>query len=196
MARPKSSDYLHNFRFHVLIQGFGGSGTTQLRTGGTPLPSAGFNACTAPEATQGAVEYREGHYIYTRKFSGLPSMNDITLSRGVALADGTFWAWMKSVMEGNEEYRADVSIIHFHRDGKPGTSTTPGAPNTIHGIPASEGYIEYKLGEALPVRHKVSTDLDATGAEVSIKEIDLSYEWFDVIDHGASTATAQPPGTI
>lgn len=188
MARPKSTDFLHNFRFHVLVQGFGASGTTQLKTGGTQ-PDAGFNAVTAPEATQSAVEYREGHYIYTQKYSGLPTVNDITMSRGVALADGTFWAWMKSVIEGNEEYRADVSIFHFHRDSKPATSTTPGSPNvhqSVNAGPSDKGLIEYKIGQAFPIRHKVSSDLDATGAEVSIQELDLAYEWFDVVDHGAA----------
>jgi len=188
MARAKSTDFLHNFRFHVLIQGFGGGGTTQLKTGGTQ-PDAGFNTVSTPEATQEAVEYREGHYIYTQKYSGLPTISDISLSRGVALADGTFWAWMKDVIEGNAEYRADVSIYHFHRDSKPATSTTPGSPNVHQSVaagPGDKGLLEYRLGQAFPIRHKVSSDLDATGSEVSIQELDLAIEYFDIIDHGAA----------
>jgi len=189
-SRPKSSDFLHNFRFHVLIQGFGPAGDAKLGTGASPsIPSAGFNAVSTPEASHDAVEYREGHFIYTQKYVGLPTISDVTLSRGVALADGTFWAWMKDIIEGNSEYRAAVSIYHFHRDAKPETSTQVGQVNTKQPINAGAddpGLIEYKLYEAFPIRHKVSSDLDATASEVSIQELDLAIEYFEVVDHGAA----------
>lgn len=186
MARPKSTDFLHNFRFHVLVQGFGAAGDTKLLTGGTQ-PDAGFNSVSTPEAAHDAVEYREGHFIYTQKYVGIPTISDITLQRGVALQDGTFWAWMKDVIEGNAEYRADVSIYHFHRDSKPETSTIAGSPNTKQPVtsgPDDPGLIEYRLGQCFPIRHKVLTDLDATASEVSIQELDMAIEYFDVIDHG------------
>lgn len=183
MARPKSTDFLHNFRFHVIVTGFGGGSNNQLGSAATDgTVTAGFNTCSTPEATQEAVEYREGHYIYTQKYSGLPTVSDISLSRGVAKADGAFWQWMKSVIEGNEEYRANLRILHFHRDSKPATSSTPGAPN-VHQKALEAGSIEYKCQEAFPIRHKVSSDLDATGSEVSIQELDLAIEHFDVIGH-------------
>jgi len=185
MARPKSSDFLHNFRFHVLVQGYGAAGDPQLKTGNIK-PDAGFNSVSTPEASHDAVEYREGHYIYTKKYVGMPTVSDVSLSRGVALSDGTFWTWMKDIIEGNGEYRATVSIFHFHRDSKPATSTT--TPNTeqsvAHGAD-DPGLIEYVCHEAFPIRHKVSSDLDATASEVSIQEIDLAIEYFEVKDHGA-----------
>ena len=187
MARPKSSDFLHNFRFHVIVKGFGEGGQPQLGTDDSGTVSAGFNAVTTPEASHDAVEYREGHYIYTKKFVGLPTISDSTMSRGVALQDGTFWVWMKDVVEGNAEYRADVSIYHLHRDSKPATSAIPGSPNTQQDVPADgPGVIEYRLGQAFPIRMKVSSDLDATASEVSIQELDLAVEYFDVIDTGAA----------
>jgi phage tail-like protein len=178
-SRAKVHDYLHNFRFHVIVSGFGLGSANQLGTDSGGDVSAGFNTCSAPEVSQEAVEYREGHYIYTRKYSGLPTISDISLSRGVAKADGTFWLWMKSVVEGNEEYRADLRILHFHRDSKPATTT---APNTE--MKALEtGSIEYACRQAFPIRHKVSSDLDATGSEVSIQELDMAIEYFEVIEH-------------
>jgi phage tail-like protein len=188
MARPKSTDFLHNFRFHVLVQGFGVGGDPQLKTGGIK-PDAGFNSVSTPEASHDAVEYREGHYIYTKKYVGMPTVSDVSLSRGVALADGTFWTWMKDIIEGNGEYRATVSIFHFHRDSKPATSTTQ--PNTEQSIAHGDddkGVIEYICHEAFPIRHKVSSDLDATASEVSIQELDLAVEYFEVNDHGAAVA--------
>lgn len=182
-SRPKVFDYLHNFRFHVIVTGFGLGSDPKLGTNGTnDVVTAGFNTCSTPEATQEAVEYREGHYIYTRKYSGMPTISDISLSRGVALNDGTFWQWMKSVIEGSEEYRADLRILHFHRDSKPLTSSTPGQPNTEQKATVA-GSIEYKCQQAFPIRHKVSSDLDATGSEVSIQELDLAIEHFDIIQN-------------
>lgn len=180
MARAKSTDYLHNFRFHVIVSGFGEGASYQLGTNGNnDVVTAGFNTCSTPEATQEAVEYREGHYIYTKKYSGLPSISDISLSRGVAKGDGTFWKWMKSVIEGSEEYRADLRILHFHRDSKPLTTS----PASTEQKATEAGSIEYACKQAFPIRHKVSSDLDATGSEVSIQELDLAIEHFDVIQH-------------
>lgn len=200
MPRAKSTDFLHSFRFHVIVTGFGVNANQNILGSGadsaTGRPSAGFNACSAPEATEEAVEYREGHYIYTRKFTGLPSVADVSLSRGVALNDGTFWSWLKDVIEGNAEYRANVSIRHFHRDSKPqSTSSTAGTPNStnantnvdmgVTGATGNKGYIEYVCNEVFPTRHKVSSDFDSTSSEVSIQELDLSMEYFNIIDHGA-----------
>ena len=187
-SRPKAQDFLHNFRFHVIVKGFGEGGNAQLGTDESGKVTAGFSSVTTPEASQDAVEYREGHFIYTQKFSGVPTISDISLMRGVALADGTFWNWMKDVLEGNAEYRADVSIYHLHRDAKPDASSLgDGQHNIKQDIPADgPGVIEYRLGQCFPIRHKVSSDLDATASEVSIQELDLAIEYFDVIDTGAA----------
>lgn len=183
MARAKVSDFLHSFRFHVQITGFGAGGDHQLGAGGVK-PDAGFNSCSTPEASHDAVEYREGHYVYTRKFVGLPSVSTVSLSRGVALTDGSFWKWMKDVIEGNAEYRANLDIFHLHRDSKP--ATTSNSVNTEMGInvgPSDKGFIVYKCREVFPIRHKVAGDLDSTSSEVSIQEIELAVEHFDVELH-------------
>jgi len=184
MARAKATDFLHSFRFHVVVNGFGATTSPVLQTGGDK-PQAGFNACSTPEASEESVEYREGHYIYTRKYVGIPSVADITLSRGVAMTDGTFWQWMKRCIEGNEEYRADVDIKHFHRDAKDQTTSSPINQTAMSvgagaGVGDGLGAIVYHLHEAFPTRHKVAGDLDSTASEVSIQELDLAYEYFDI----------------
>lgn len=184
MARAKVSDFLHGFRFHVVVTGFGAGSDPKLGTLSGDKVTAGFSACTTPEVSHDAVEYREGHFIYTKKYVGLPTVSDVTLSRGVALVDGTFWAWMKDVVEGNAEYRANLSIYHFHRDAKP--ASTSGTTNTempIKAGPSDPGFREYRCGEAFPIRHKFASDLDATASEVSIQELDLAVEYCDQIDH-------------
>jgi phage tail-like protein len=155
---------------------------TQVSNG---TPQAGFSAVTTPEATVEAVEYKEGQWVYTRKYPGNPSMGDITMSRGVARGDSSFWEWMKAVIEGGE-YRADLDIKHFHRDQQ------------LLGQAAGTGNIEtsnvdnnparaYQVKQAFPIRHKVAADLDATASEISIMEIDCAYENFDVIEYSAPT---------
>lgn len=185
MPRPKSTDFLHNFRFHVRVAT--DDDADVLDSAGSK-PDAGFSAVTTPEASHDAVEYREGHYIYTRKYPGLPTISEVTLSRGVALADSTFWRWMKDVIERGNEYRADLDIFHLHRDSKPQTASAPGdktiSEQEINVSGSDEGFIHYKCRQAFPIRHKVSTDLDATASEVSVKELELAIENFDVIHSG------------
>jgi phage tail-like protein len=182
MARAKISDFLHSFRFHVVITGFGAGIEKQLLRSGPDRASAGFNAVSTPEASHDAVEYREGTFIYTQKFPGIPSISDVTLSRGVAHKDGTFWTWMKDVIEGNAEYRANLSIFHLHRDSRPASSTPASTEFSPPEAAPPGGFIHYKCEQALPIRHKVSSDLDATASEVSIQELDLAIESFDVVD--------------
>lgn len=173
-ARPVSEDFLHSMRFHVLLAE--GSSPPDERLG--PL-EAGFSMCSVPEATVEAVEYKEGTYIYTRKQPGNTTFADISMSRGVAITDRAFWLWVKQVIEGTGNYREHVMIRHFHREealvgsGNPATNIS----NFPSDTPAARTYVIY---EAFPVRHKVAGDLDATASEISIMELDLSFEYFSL----------------
>lgn len=179
--RAASTDFINSAKFQADVTSFGG--VKRLVTPGRS--QAGFSNCSTPEVTVEAVEYKEGTMIYTRKFPGNPSMSDITLSRGVARGDSSFWDWLRIIIEGSGEYRADVMIKHFHREN---TLTRPLPPNQgdenlteipINALPART----YHVKEAFPIRHKVAGDLDATASEISIMEIDLSYEHFEVQEH-------------
>ena len=191
MPRAKSADFLHNFRFHVTVNAFNGPQGQALLNSVTPNVVAGFSSVTTPEVTQEAVEYREGHFIYTQKYVGLPTVSDITLSRGVALLEGAFWQWIRDVIEQGIEYRADLSIVHFHRDLKPQVRSQPGVvqpppTQSLNTGTDDPGFIEYQLFDCFPIRFKPSSDLDGTGSEVSVKELDVAVERFDVKDHGPS----------
>lgn len=177
MARAQATDFIHSMRFHVDAVGVGG--TARLVVPGRP--QAGFSAVTTPEATVEAVEYKEGNTVYTKKYPGNPTMSDITLTRGVTRGDSSFWEWLRVVMEGSGEYRADLDIKHFHRDNalvraQPAAGDQPNLTNIATDVP---GRI-YHVREAFPIRHKVAADLDATASEISIMEMDLAYEYFEV----------------
>jgi hypothetical protein len=90
---------------------------------------------------------------------------------------------MKDVIEGNAEYRGNLDIFHLHRDARPGVgATTLEEFSPVEGSPLTGGFIQYKCNQALPIRMKVSSDLDSTASEVSIQELDLAIESFDVLD--------------
>lgn len=190
MARPLNTDYLHSMRFHVSIDDNQNSPVIDLNPSGRP--DAGFSNVTTPEATVEAVEYKEGTMVYTQKYPGNPTMSDITLSRGVARQDSSFWGWLRVVLEGGPlgsseaQYRADLTIKHYHRDNSlVRDQPTTGANENRTSIKPADitAARSYHVKQAFPIRHKVAGDLDATASEISIMELDLAYEYFEVEEH-------------
>jgi len=184
MARAQATDPLHNFRFHAaLAEGDGNRWGGSLATDviGNSAGEAGFNSFTAPEVTLEWMEYREGVRIYTEKYPGIPSMNDLTLGRGVARAETNFFEWMLAAIE-NREYRADLNIYHFPRDAMAKPDNAPEGHDGL-GIPdgATAAAKVYRIYNAGPGRVKISADMDATSGDVSITEMDVVYERFDVL---------------
>lgn len=178
MARPTTADYFQNNRFQLAI--VDGSGFEAFTT------EAGFSACTLPEATVEQVEYREGNYLYSRKQPGNVSMNDLTLSRGVVLTETNFFTWMMQVVEGavGTHYRADLAIKHYHRDALPGTNAPAAGNQTVVALDQASTFRTYTCYEAFPIRHKVASDLDATSSDISVAELDVGFEYFDMTTEG------------
>lgn len=181
MAREVATDFLHSMRFQVVAND---AGRPTLDAPGRV--DAGFTTVSTPEATVEAVEYREGTFIYMRKFPGNPTVADLTFNRGVAKRDSSFWDWLRVIIEGSGDYRQDLQIKHFHRQEALPRSVGPFTGETANqtvidiGAPARV----YHVREAFPVRHKVAGDLDATASEVSIMELDVAFEHFEVQEVG------------
>ena len=178
-----STDPLMNFRFHVDATGVGG--VQKLAVPGRP--QAGFVSCTVPAPTNEVAVYKEGNFVYERKYPGPPKYNEVTLSRGVIRNEGVFWNWMLQVMEGSGEYRADVAIKHFHRD----TSLLGVEPVRPAGTPNftqlnfdNPAFI-YHLFEAFPTSTKISGDLNSTDNNVSMTEMTLAFEYMNVEENPA-----------
>ena len=189
MARAVTDDFLHAMRFHVFtIPDDSGRRYLPLSSSVTEgKPKAGFSAMGVPSATVDTPEYREGHYIYTRKQPGIPTMDDITMSRGVARTDTDFWDWLRVVIEGRGGYRNDLEILHFAREGDSGEPALPRnfpvaqLRQNAQGLNLdSEARVTYRVFEAFPNSHRVSTDLDGTASDIAIKELGISYERFEV----------------
>jgi phage tail-like protein len=146
-------------------------------------PDGGFSTCTTPEASLEAVEYREGHMIYTRKQPGLPTMADLTLGRGVVLKDTMFYDWVFKTIEGTGQYRTDLIIRHFHRDALPGATPANNPNSTVVERDAVPARL-YHVQEAFPIRCKIAADLDATASDISVAEVDIAYEHFYISNEG------------
>ena len=186
MARPASTDFLHSMRFHVTTSGDLPE-TLRPDIFPTGVP-AGFMSCTTPEATTEAVEYREGHFNYPQKYPGNTTVSDITLQKGVAQSNSNFWNWLRVVVEGSGEYRTTLIIKHFNRSvlTRPVPTTQasvgPGMPYSAAAGVDAQPSRTYNLYEAFPIRAKVAGDLDATSSDISVMEMDVAFEYFDVQD--------------
>lgn len=195
MARAQATDFLHSMRFHVTATLAGDNAIlTNSPLQNTLSPSAGFMSCSTPEATTESVEYREGTYNYPRKFPGNTTVSDVTLQKGVARGDGTFWRWMLTVIEGAGEYRANVDIFHYDRRVLNNTTQSGDkSQDTFYNATLSASTTAaarvYHLYEAFPIRHKVAADLDASTSDISIMELDLAYEHFDITENTPSSAS-------
>jgi len=123
---------------------------------------AGFNSVTVPELSQDVAEYREGNVVYTKKFPGVPTVENLTLSKGSAQKDSMFWDWGLSAING-AAYRTDL-LINVYAQAMNGT------------LEEHDPAKQLKCKEVFPVRVKPIGDLDATSSDVSLSEIDAAVE--------------------
>jgi len=198
MARAQATDFLHNMRFHVEIVSVGGNAAANypFLTGGDRSISAtpaGFMSVTAPDMQVTAVPYKEGTWVYERKYPGEVSMGgDIQMQRGVARGDSSFWKWIRCVAEGSGEYRVDLEIRQYHRGQALTRPITDGGdkPNSTTlnlDLPARV----YHVYEAFPTSHNPSTSgFGSTDGEISIMELSVGYEHFEVEDKTEPPVTA------
>ena len=167
MARAMVSDPFHALRFAVAVTPAG-----SLNPFG--LPTAGFNSVTLPTQTQELAEYKEGNMLYRRKYPGDTTFDAVTLSRGVTVVGNEFWNWLNQTAR-NGEYRVDMEIRHFHRDDitdeNDFSQVTPS--RTI------------KCFECLPSSTKVGSDMDSMTSDISLQEITVEIERFEIINNRA-----------
>jgi len=195
MTRAAASDPLQGFRFHATADPIPGFGTDQGVSGTDPFqpsPSgvgdvaggdgegaqAGFSAITTPELTVEHVDYREGIRVYTQKYPGIPSVAEVTFSRGAARGDTAFFNWVLAAIEG-AEYRTAITIYHIQRPARElDRDTSDGSP--IFPLVDTDYAKLYKLKQCSPARVKIAADMDASTGDVSIAELDVAFEQFDV----------------
>lgn len=181
--RPASTDMMQGFRYHVKAEYSSGENPLQRHRGEGAIPArsnegieAGFQSVTIPELSVEIAEYREGTFKWTQKYPGVPTISDVTLMRGVTKKDSSFYKMVMASIEG-KEYRADVHIYHYQRAemedaaaGEPGEETR-----------------EILCHECFASRAKPQGDLDSMTGDVSLAEVDIAIESFEIM-YGAETA--------
>lgn len=176
--RAQATDFLQSSRFHVSLSDANLQQTVITQPGQKyGVTQAGFQTCSTPKASTEQVMYKEGQMLNPRKFPGLPSYDNVTLTRGAIRANSALWDWAKVVIFGTAEYRADVSIYHYHR-----TDVLTGSTSAVENLQTASNVKTYVLYEAFPVGLKPAQDLDANSAEVSVAEIEICYEHFDIVN--------------
>ncbi|MEM2987114.1 MAG: phage tail protein [Nitrososphaerota archaeon] len=155
MARARATDFLQVTKFKVV---------ETARAGEQRIVVAGFTSIDIPALTLEEVTYREGTTKFTRKQPGIPTFDNIVLRKGIARIDSKFAKWILDIVDG-KEYRIDFTILHFHGD------------EDASGDTATR---EYTFFEAFPVNFVPSSGLDASSSDISIEELQIAFEKFNV----------------
>lgn len=170
MARSQQTDFLQGFRYHVIATAADGS--SRLRPEGRP--EAGFTQVSAPRLSTEAVSYKEGTMNYARKQPGAPTFDDISMSRGLARGDTTFWDWSQQTAEGGGEYRADVDVKVYHR-AQALVRTAGDRRNTLN-INTERPALTIHILEAFPTGTPLFGEMDASSGEIAVLELGVAYE--------------------
>jgi phage tail-like protein len=178
--RAEKNDFLQQHRFWVSV----GDPTSSRLTATRRPDVAGFSQMSSPKLTTGKTYYREGQMVYPRLLPGLPTFNTVTLTRGVAQGDGSFFDWAKECAEGGEA-REDVTVFQFHRTalGTPESRALSQALRrndnvTVIDVLRSQPARLLKLKNALPTGYEPG-GFDASSGQVSLMSLDIDYTPFD-----------------
>jgi len=169
MARAAVDDLMQSFRFHVVATTADATNPLEFSRPGEfeGGGQAGFQSVTIPEVSVEATEYREGTFVWTQKYPGPPTVSDVTLMRGVAKADTTFYDWVRDSIDG-DEYRCDVTIYHYQR-------TEMGAASQSE---TGDTFRRIECKNCFGMRAKPAGDFDSMSGEVSLAEVDFALESF------------------
>jgi phage tail-like protein len=151
MARSIETDPYHKFRFHVVDP-----------AGGNLDPVAGFMTVTMPNVAAEEPTYREGTFVWTQKYPGVPTVGDVSMTKGVFRRDSDFHRWILKCINGGQDYRADLIVYQYHISDEFGINGSPSRAT--------------RLLEAWAKDVKSTEDLDASSSEVLTQSLTLSVE--------------------
>lgn len=191
MARANEKMFLHDFRFHAEATLAGsdfGSGENPIGSEHDPDRSeAGFQSFNVPTYEIGSAEYRDGLRVHAVKQPGNVSVNTITANRGVVKRDSSFLQWALRYFTGQEFY-ADIKLYQWGQENTP----------TVRNRGLGENYDPskarwYVMYNCFPTNVTPASDLDADSEDISIKEIEFEFEYWEMfIDPDTRVRADQP----
>jgi phage tail-like protein len=151
MARAVETDPYHKFRFHVVDP-----------AGGNLDPVAGFVSVNMPNVKVDAPVYREGTFTWSQKFPGVPTVGDVTMTKGIFKRNSDFFNWVLKCVNGGEDYRADLIVNQYHISDEFGINGTPSRST--------------RLLESFAMDVKPTDDFESASSDVAIQSLTLAVE--------------------
>lgn len=171
--RAANTDLMQGFRYHVVADDGTGDplqpSYSEDRRGYEGGGQAGFQSVTIPELSVEASEYREGIFKWTQKYPGPPTVSELTMMRGITKRDTAFYDMVMASIDG-QQYRADVTIYHYQRSEMQSANS---------GETGNE-FRRIECGESFAIRAKPAGDLDSMAGDVSLAEVDMAVEHFEL----------------
>jgi phage tail-like protein len=200
-TRALATDPLRSFKFNVSIfnQTNGNGLGNEIRLGFMSVSGLGISV--------EPLTYREGgDNLTTRKMPGQSDFNPISLSRGLFAGDDDNWNWMTTIFTAmyggaattnvpasgvNNDFRVGVYINVLEHP-----NNTTQASGGIYGVsyPYQDNIVKvsFKLYSAW-IGSLAYSDFDAGGNSVSVEQMTLNYEGFDM-RWGGTGYVANPRG--
>lgn len=161
--RSVAEDQIQSFRFRVFeVEGGAGAFAEEV-------PVAGFNTVTTPNLTIEQAEHRTGAEKYTRKFPGVPTWEDCTMTRGILYQDTTFYDWAINKYLGKTPFRTDLEVRVYNQEGDGWTSEDDDFIRKII------------MRNCFPNSVKILGDLDASASDVNVQEITVAVEEVELV---------------
>jgi phage tail-like protein len=157
MSRTVAEDLLQSFRFRV----FEIAGEASVFENEDPV--AGFNTVTTPNITIETAEHRTGSEVFTKKYPGVPTVEDMTMTRGIALGDTTFYDWVMEKYLKRSPFRTDLQVRLYNQE-KDGT------------VIDDQHARQLTCSECIPQSVKLMGDLDASSSDVNLQEVTVALE--------------------
>ena len=117
---------------------------------------------TMPDVQLAEAVYREGVFVWSQKYPGIPIVSDITLTKGIFRRNSDFYKWVKKCITGGEDYRADLVMNQYHISDEWGINGTPSRVT--------------RLLECFAKGTKATDDGTATDSEIAVQTLTLSCE--------------------
>ncbi len=133
----------------------------QVDWAGTNL---GFSEVSGLTMESQPIEYRDGSMKETSplKMAGITKWSNITLKRGVTVADNEFFDWWKKTVDLGNVERRDITISLLNETQEP--------------------VMVWKVKNAWPVKVE-GPGLKATGNEIAIESMEVAHEGL-VVENG------------
>lgn len=148
-----------------------GKGSTDPKS----LYTNGFQNAVTPTLTQDEGEYKTGLEKFANKFgTGNSTLDNLTMEQLVVSTQPYFAKLMMRALEGGST-RMDLIVVHFD------IGLFRGTANINNPSEALEKYaMLYVYKGCIPTSVKVDGDLDATGGDIAVGELEFAVSDLDI----------------